>query len=261
MAKKHLITMKYTILLFVALSVIWVGCEREVEVPDDIDYSYFPLNTGHFVDYRVDSVLYNDFSMTVDSSTYYVREEVGEIQQNNTDAPYNLIYRYQRRDTFLSWSSPRVWTARLDDYRLIKTEENLPFIRMVFPLRNDKKWDGLVHVRRDTVIVFDEQTGETIDMFKDWDDCVVSNFGEPYTVNGHYFPETATIVHVDKTNNIERRYSVERYAKGVGLIEKEMWILDTQCGGNIADCIGLPWEVKAEKGFIVRQSILHYGDL
>jgi len=55
---------------------------------------------------------------------------------------------------------------------------------------------------------------------------------------------------------IELRLSYERYARGVGLIEREMRILDTQC---IEACSTKTWAEKAEKGFIVRQKIRDYN--
>ena len=57
-------------------------------------------------------------------------------------------------------------------------------------------------------------------------------------------------------NLIELREAIEKYARNVGLIEKQMRILDTQC---IIECEGEPWEVKAEKGFILKQRILEFN--
>ena len=45
----------------------------------------------------------------------------------------------------------------------------------------------------------------------------------------------------------------EKYAKDIGLIYKEMWILDTQKSESAA-----PWEVKAEEGFILKKSLVSF---
>ena len=54
------------------------------------------------------------------------------------------------------------------------------------------------------------------------------------------------------------RRGFEQYAPNVGLVYRELAGLDTQCGGNPGDCIDIPWEQKAEKGFIVRQTLLEF---
>ena len=56
--------------------------------------------------------------------------------------------------------------------------------------------------------------------------------------------------------NIWGQYFFCEQRKNVGLIFKEMKILDTQC---IIDCEGQPWEQKAEKGFILRMEIISHN--
>jgi hypothetical protein len=61
-----------------------------------------------------------------------------------------------------------------------------------------------------------------------------------------------TVREADSENLIELRRSRVKYAKGIGLVYRELWVLDTQC---IEQCDGKPWEEKAEKGFILSQTI------
>jgi hypothetical protein len=68
-----------------------------------------------------------------------------------------------------------------------------------------------------------------------------------------------TVRHADNENLIERRFVEERYARTVGLVEKTVMILDTQCGGNLSNCIDLSWEQKAEKGFMLKMTVNNYN--
>jgi len=97
--------------------------------------------------------------------------------------------------------------------------------------------------------------GESIFIFKNWL-YEYREIGVPLEVNGLNFDDVVTIYQADEKNFIELRESYERYARGVGLVERQMRILDTQC---IAECEGQTWEEKAEKGFIVRQEIRDYN--
>jgi hypothetical protein len=65
-----------------------------------------------------------------------------------------------------------------------------------------------------------------------------------------------TVQNADSENLIELRLAHEKYARGVGLVYRELWILDTQC---IEDCIGMTWEQKAEKGFILKQTLIDHN--
>jgi len=188
-----------------------------------------------------------------------MRQEVREASTDGEGDTIRQIYRSYRRDTNQAVELLRVWSAKIADYQVQSVEENMRFLRLVFPVRAGKTWDGITYLRTDTVVPYNDRTQETINLFKDWGDFSLTNIDQPMTINGLYFPETVTVLQVDKTNNIERRYAIEVYAKNVGLVFKEMWILDTQCGGNIANCLGQGWEEKAEKGFILRQQVVGYG--
>jgi hypothetical protein len=70
------------------------------------------------------------------------------------------------------------------------------------------------------------------------------------------FDKVAIVLLTDdgEENTIERRYALEKYARGVGLIYKEYEILDSQC----STCTE-PWSEKAEKGFILKQTLIEYN--
>jgi hypothetical protein len=93
-------------------------------------------------------------------------------------------------------------------------------------------------------------------MYKDWGNFKVLSLDEPEFIAGVNYDSVLTIQRVEKINNIERRYSLEKYAKNIGLISRQDSILDTQCGGNIATCINTPWALKAEKGFILNMQLI-----
>ncbi|MEL6865958.1 MAG: hypothetical protein AAFP19_16145, partial [Bacteroidota bacterium] len=71
--------------------------------------------------------------------------------------------------------------------------------------------------------------------------------------NGMMFDSVATIYQADNENAIELRYSIEKYARNIGLVYREMRILDTQA------IVDDPWEEKAQKGFIIRQQITRHN--
>jgi hypothetical protein len=229
------------------------SCKREIYEFPQVDTGYFPIDSGSYATYRVSYVLYNDFESRVDTFSYLLREQVGESETDNLGKPYRRIERYVMDDSSSNWEFRQVWAAQLNDNFAYRIEDNQRFVTISFPLYKGKEWDGLVYIRKDTTISI---PGGTIDMYKDWSNFSVIALDEPETVAGISYDSVLTIRRVDKINNIERRYSYEKYAKNIGLISRKDSILDTQCGGNIATCINTPWALKAEKGFILDMQLI-----
>ncbi|NJK84169.1 MAG: hypothetical protein HC912_10585 [Saprospiraceae bacterium] len=136
------------------------------------------------------------------------------------------------------------------DNSFIKVENNLRFIKLIFPLIPKKTWNP--HANFDDNINV-TVAGETLKLFKDWTSSI-ETIEEERMINGLLFKNVATILPVSNENLIEYRYSIEQYAENIGLIYRELWVLDTQ----IIDPT-LPWEQKAEKGFILKQQVIAHN--
>lgn len=249
--------MRYPLLIIFIVNFILIlsfsSCKREVYEFPEIDTSYFPIDSGSYAIYNVKYVLYNDFEGTVDTFNYLLKEQIGETETDNLGKPYRRVERYILNDSISNWQFRQVWAAQVQDNFAYRIEDNQRFVSISFPLFKGKEWDGLVYIRKDTTISI---PGGTIDMYKDWSNFSILSLDEPDIVAGISYDSVLTIRRVDKINNIERRYSLEKYAKNIGLISRQDSILDTQCGGNIASCINTAWALKAEKGFILDMQLI-----
>ncbi len=242
------------LILAVAVIVVFASCKK---TPDDyqtdLGIEYYPLEVGKFIEYQVDSTIYDpNGDTTVFSSKTLVKEEVIDTLHDNIGNVLYKIERFERTADSLPWTIKKVLTQSVQDNQAIRTEDNLRFIKMPFPLRKGTRWDGNSHFNTGLIVTV---AGESLEMFKGWSYRVLG-VGEAATVGSFQFDETATIEESDNENLIELRRSTSTYAKGIGLVYRELWILDTQC---IEDCAGQPWEEKAEKGFILKQSILKHN--
>lgn len=246
--------LKYKLLAVYILLFIGFACKREVYNFPSVDLGYFPLDSGKYLVYEVDYVLYNDFEGTVDTSHFLLKESITKTETDNLGNTYYRIERYSKADSVgAEWQFLQVWAAQLHDNKAYRIENNQRFVALSFPAMVDKEWDGLVYIRKDTTIAI---PGGTIDVYKDWGNYKIISTDNTATIAGVAYDSVLTLRRVDKINNIERRYSVEKYAKNVGLVSKQDSILDTQCGGNIATCINTPWGLKAEKGYILNMKLV-----
>jgi len=253
--------MKNQILLVLTLLGLVACNQHEVEeVAIDYGYDYFPVEPGRAYYYEVDSLVFDPVvgGIAIDSSRTYIREVVADTLIDNTGAVLYRLERYERTSDTLPWDIRRVYTLQKTDRQAFRTEDNLRFIKLTFPARIGEKWDGHVFFDDDTEVIIGS---ETLQMFKDWSYEVIGQeeFAEVGTLS---FEDVLTVRNADSENLIEYRFAEEKYARGIGLIYREVQVLDTQCnaccGGNYSICDGLSWVAKAEKGLILRQRLVDY---
>jgi hypothetical protein len=244
--------LKHIYSIFVACIVsisILQSCKKETDISDyDIGYNYLPDDSGSFVIYKVDSVIYNDFDNSRRYSTIYLKEKIGEQFTDNLGRTAKKILRYYSDTMTTEWELHNV------DY-LIKTqlvaervEDNLRYIKLVFPNDVNKKWLGnkLITIPPPYII-------DTSNYFlNDWKYTIKNR--DAYYDNGTLiFDSTLLVSQIQDSSAITKTYSIERFARSVGLVYKELWIVAGQIN------IGAPWEDRAEKGFILRQYAIDYG--
>ena len=159
-----------------------------------------------------------------------------------------VVERFNKRGS--DWVISDIWSALKNENQAIRNEDNLRFIKLVFPISEDKYWDGNAFIDSDNVIV--KIAGESIKLYERWS-YYYDSANEFETIGDTDYDNITTVRQVDTENSINKRYSLEKYAKGVGLVYKKMIILNTQNNDE-----NIPWEEKAEEGFILEQTLLSF---
>ncbi len=249
--------------LVIALAVLTACNKRATGTYDDPTIEqqrYFPLAIGHTVDYQVDSVVYFEASgvgIVRDSSTTFVRETVADTLRDNTGNLQYKIERYERKSAAEPWTIAAIWSAEINNEQAVRTEENLRFLRLVFPMDRRSEWNGNLWLDPFRTLVV---AGQNIKPFTNWN-YEVDSIGITRTVGDFTFDDVVVVTEVDETNIIEKRLSRSIYAKNVGLVYREQFIADSQYCNETpppADCSTKPWEEKAERGYFVRQVVIGY---
>lgn len=252
-------------IFFACISLIINSCGERVTLNynsgAESQFPYFPLRTGSYAVYRVDSIVY-DFSsgggILRDSSGTFVKEVVADTLRDQTGLLLYQIERYERSNDTQPWQLKSISSATRTPGQAIRTENNLRFLKLIFPMDRRSEWDGNIWIDKNREI---EIAGERMRPFSNWN-YEVDSIDVPAVVGSFVFDSTLLVTEADDNNIIERRYSRVRYAKHVGLVWREQWILDSQyCNQSPppADCETKPWEDKAEKGYILRQTILEFS--
>jgi hypothetical protein len=119
------------------------------------------------------------------------------------------------------------------------------------------EWNGNLWINTELEVSI---KGDRIRPFVNWN-YEVDSIDIQRQVGEFTFDSTLVITEVDENNIIERRLSRAIYAKHVGLVFKEQWILDSQYCNQTpppVDCETKPWLEKAERGYLYRQTVIAY---
>lgn len=236
--------MKKLILVYVIFALISCVAESESNTIFDAGYDYFPLaDEGTTFTYDIELTTFSNSGMDVEKSIFVQREDVIESSAlSNSKSTYKTEV-WQSRSGSDPWNYISVNTTELNELQGIQSVDSDRIIKMVFPIEIEREWDGLGLIGETHPINI---TGEQIDFYKNW------NFKILGFESNEQYSDILVIQQADYDNGLERRYSIEKYAKNVGLIYAEQMILDTQCR---SECQNLEWEAKAHNGIIMTKSL------
>ncbi|MEI6508982.1 MAG: hypothetical protein WCO54_10910 [Bacteroidota bacterium] len=178
----------------------------------DLGYNYFPVEAGHVWIYDVDSFGYdnNTDSTVIDTTYYQYKEATSESMIDDIGKPAIKVERYFRKHDSDTWQSANTWIMSRDNLRAQKVQDNIRYVKLVFPLNASKTWDG--------------------NMFNNIGQAYydILYFDQPSFVNGKMFDKTVMVREDSITNFIDeiKRYSL--YARNVGLISFTSDSLNTQ---------------------------------
>lgn len=233
---------KYVLLAIVATLVV-LSCNKTEDALVDLKYDYFPTDSSRYVVYDVDSIIWNSFfdPPQVDTISFQVKELYTDEFVDGSGITMRRIERYRRVDERSPWVLLDVWSAGIDGGAGIWNEENLRFIKMVFPIKKGTKWQGnsFINVNQGPIFLGDwEYEALSVDV--------------PATVNGFSFDSTVTVRLYADSNLIEKTTAREIYAKHVGLVYKEwQWLTKNR--------VDVDFPEGTEDGFIVRMLVNDYG--
>ncbi|HNB81478.1 MAG TPA: hypothetical protein PLP34_05970 [Chitinophagaceae bacterium] len=156
--------MKRYLFLLLLLSILY-SCKREVIPPGEIEIGkeYFPLQTGHFIEYEVDSLRYNTFNHDTEYAHLYMRDEVGDKFYDNEGRESYFIKRFIRYNDTSAWNEVMTWYATQTNYRLEIVEDNLRFVKLIFPVKGNAVWNGNVYLPASATSL------EEVHWYLDWD--------------------------------------------------------------------------------------------
>lgn len=232
-------------ILIVLIGLSHVGCKKKkTEAPPDVGYGYAPDIIGKYVVYDVDSTVFDDFAKDTLYYKYRIKEKLEETFTDNQGRTAIRLVRYVKRYDpaksydQIAWTLKDVWNYTRTATSLEVVEENIRYTKLVFPVKTDVSWNGNA-----------QTTQPSMDykyLFTD----------QKHTVNGTVFDDVLCVEQKDdkRKNVIHRQYYIEKYARNVGLVYRE--ITDVYSNTVVA---GIPVEQRIEKGIIYKLTYITHG--
>ncbi|MGV3636768.1 MAG: hypothetical protein ACO1NQ_03880 [Flavobacteriales bacterium] len=194
------------------------SCKKEEPATEpDLGYGYFPTVTGTWVEYQVDSLWRDDPSNVRDSVSYRLLERIVEQYTDLEGRTCQRIHRFVRNEAG-EWVVRDVWSATTDASAAERTEENYRKLKLSFPVRLDRRWDINA---LGTSAVDDPEEDDELEVEYDEVD-------EPWSNTALSFERTLLVKNTVPANFVEKRNFEERYAHGVGMVEKYQEETNTQ---------------------------------
>lgn len=240
---KHKLFFSSVLLLTVFSFLLIPSCKDTKDTLNlEYGYEYAPIDSGHYVTYQVDSIFYSyNGQYSRDTSSYQIKELVTDTTYDNEN---NLCYKlelFKRKTANDPWVTYKIWTVQQTTTKFIKTEDDLRFVKLVFPPKEEDEWNGNIYL----------PTTGIYEVLKDWL-YIYSDVHQPYAINTFNFDSTLTVTEVDEESLIDKRLRKEVYAKGVGMVYQEWEVLQKQ---NVQK----DWQEGPENGFRIRMRIIDHN--
>ena len=225
--------MKRSLLFLGFAMMILASCKKtdETFVSDPLS-TYYPLEVGKYISYRLDSTVFVNFGTTQEIHTYEVKYLTDAQITDNLGRPAYRIIRFFRNNASEAWSPDATFMAVNDNTQFEFIENNLRYIKLKLPIKNGTNWKGNSFI--DTYSV-----NSPVRYLDSWN-YLYDSVGLALSIDTMSFDNT---LKVDQRNEVignpedpnsysEINIGIEKYAAGLGMIYRKFYHSEYQPGGN-----------------------------
>ncbi|MBL7745361.1 MAG: hypothetical protein JNN00_17945 [Chitinophagaceae bacterium] len=222
----------YRVGISAIILLTFFSCSKKEEFVSEPISDYIPLQTGKYITYRLDSLVFTNFGSNTEIHRYQVKHEVDQQITDNLGRPSWRVFTYIRDSAGTQPWVPNgsyFITPTAQQTELI--EDNLRVIKMHLPIREGFQWHGNSYMP-------DEPYGASYDFSNDIDienwDFTYDVFESEWTYRNQTYGDVVTVEQQDESENAPvtnvgnygyKNRSVEKYSKSIGLVYRqyELW--------------------------------------
>ena len=207
--------------LFILLAAFFLNaCKKSDDSVPEYGYDYFPIEVGKFVIYTVTEINIDQAVSVNDTSTYFLKEKIESQFIDNQGRPSLRIERYWRVSDTLPWTIKDIWYSTRTSSIAEKTEENVRYIKLAFPVKEEQSWNG-----------------NNYNLLNEWE-YSYTIIDQAASIGTLSFNKIIKVEQRNNVNFVEYEKAWEVYAEGVGLVNKRFVDLDINNGDSTDIRIG-----------------------
>lgn len=193
-----------------ATLLILTSCKKTEELAVLSLSDYYPLQVGKYITYNLDSIVYyTNFNTSAVVKSYQVKLVVDAQITDAQGRPAYRILRYIRNNASAPWVADNTFMAVNTGNSIEFVENNLRFIKLVNPIRQDYSWQGNKYINT---------TNNVSLQYMDAWDYTYDSVNVAATIGSITVDSTIKVAQIDNQTSIDRTLSEEKYAKGIGLV-------------------------------------------
>ncbi len=184
--------------------------------PPQAGGNFFYPNIGQSVVYDVEDTQY-ELTGKFTIKTYQIKEINASTFKDAEGKDALKIERYRRESDSQKWTIDSVFIAKIEIDKALKTENNVTYVKIVFPIKEGLKWNGNAYNS------FGNDTYE------------IKKINQTFQTNGQKFENTFSVIQQNDSTLVDLKRRIEVYAEGIGMIYHEKTNV-SYC--NSGDCLG-----------------------
>ncbi|MEJ8820386.1 hypothetical protein [Lacibacter sp. H407] len=196
-----------------------------------------PLQVGKYITYRLDSLVFTNSGKLTEVHRYQIKHTIDRQSVDNQNRPTWVVVTYINDSTGIGpWVRNGTYTITPVDKRLEVTENNLRVIKINLPSRVGFTWKGNAYLPDRP---FNPEYPISIDANMSLWDFQFETVSASETVGSNQLNDVTTIFHIDESENVpligrrdtsfaSREFSIEKYAKNIGLVYREFELWENQ---------------------------------
>lgn len=190
--------------LLVSALITANSCKKDIiQLPEPSYREYFNDAVGSYIIYECDSIIYDDFNQSIDTNSFLIKEYFQSTFVDNSGRNAIRVERWKKPADTLNWFLKDVWSLVKTNVQVEKVEEDVRFIKLVFPVRSALQWNS------NALNSLDSRT------------VAYSKVHEVFSTDSMQFDSTITVENIDPTNLVSEYRNTEVFAKNVGMIYKK----------------------------------------
>jgi hypothetical protein len=225
------------------VGMLVAGCNKKDDSFSSIALEdYMKLETGKYIIYRYDSLEFTNYGQKDTIVSYQARDLVEGTATDNLGRNGWRIVRSIRAINSTSdneWKPFMTYFVIASRAQIEVSESSFRYIKLTSPVTDGRSWRGNGYLPDNPYQdLYDFSNDE--DMQK-WD-YTYQDVGASLTLNNKTYDSTITVLQIADSTNLpiqvsvpaSKSYWVEKYAKGIGLVYKEVELWEYQPPTNVA---------------------------